>query len=172
MKNRKLLEGEELIVAKAALPPQTPPCWPRGRICIYLCFCEPRSIQKNKSDHKIKQNKRQQRQAGIYRILTCFCLFIKNGYDILEHIEYQVVVDNGFMNWRKGREWEGILNAVEENPIIAAVKSMDDLERCCKLEDIRVVFILFGDICSIGDIVKTIKAAGKIAMVHVDLIVD
>ena len=66
-----------------------------------------------------------------------------------------------------GREF---WNAVEENPLIAAVKSMDDLEQCCKLEDIRVVFILFGDICSIGDIVKTIKAAGKIAMVHVDLI--
>ena len=61
-----------------------------------------------------------------------------------------------------GREF---WNAVEENPIIAAVKSMDDLEQCCRLEDIRVVFILFGDICSIGDIVKKIKAAGKIAMV-------
>ena len=59
---------------------------------------------------------------------------------------------------------------MEDNPIIAAVKSMDDLEGCCKLEDIRVVFVLFGDICSIGDIVKKIKAAGKIAMVHVDLI--
>ena len=67
-----------------------------------------------------------------------------------------------------GREF---WNAVEENPIIAAVKCMDDLEQCCKLEDIRVVFILFGDICSIGDIVKKIKAAGKLAMVHVDLIV-
>ena len=55
-------------------------------------------------------------------------------------------------------------DAVEDNPIIAAVKSMDDLEGCCKLEDIRVVF------GSIGDIVKKIKAAGKIAMVHVDLV--
>ena len=47
---------------------------------------------------------------------------------------------------------------------------MDDLEVCCSLEDIRVVFILFGDVCSIREIVKTIKDAGKIAMVHVDLI--
>lgn len=39
--------------------------------------------------------------------------------------------------------------AVEENPIIAAVKNMDDLKICCSLEDIRVVFILFGDVCSI-----------------------
>lgn len=61
-------------------------------------------------------------------------------------------------------------NAVEENPIIAAVKNMEDLEQCCTLPEIRVVFILFGDICSIADIVKKVKQADKIAMVHVDLI--
>ena len=60
--------------------------------------------------------------------------------------------------------------AVEENPIIAAVKNMDDLKICCSLEDIRVVFILFGDVCSIDRIVKRVKDAGKVAMVHVDLI--
>ena len=60
--------------------------------------------------------------------------------------------------------------AVEENPIIAAVKNMNDLEVCCSLEDIRVVFILFGDICSVKEIVDKVKAAGKVAMVHVDLI--
>lgn len=60
--------------------------------------------------------------------------------------------------------------AVEDNPIIAAVKNMNDLEVCCSLEDIRVVFILFGDVCSIKEIVDKVKAAGKVAMVHVDLI--
>jgi len=60
--------------------------------------------------------------------------------------------------------------AVEENPIIAAVKNMDDLKICCSLEDIQVVFILFGDVCSIDRIVKRVKDAGKVAMVHVDLI--
>ena len=64
-----------------------------------------------------------------------------------------------------GREF---WNAVEENPIIAAVKSMDDLEQCCKLEDIRVVFILIGDISSIVYIVKKIDTAGKIAKMLVD----
>ena len=49
--------------------------------------------------------------------------------------------------------WE----AVEENPIIAAVKNMEDLEKCCSLSDIHVVFILFGDICSIADIVQRLK---------------
>lgn len=52
--------------------------------------------------------------------------------------------------------WE----AVEENPIIAAVKNMEDLEKCCSLSDIHVVFILFGDICSIADIVQKVKEAG------------
>ena len=37
--------------------------------------------------------------------------------------------------------------ALEENPIIAAIKNMDDLELCCSIEEIRVVFVLFGDIC-------------------------
>lgn len=47
---------------------------------------------------------------------------------------------------------------------------MEDVEECCKHDDIRVIFILFGDVCSIGSIVKTIRDAGKIAMVHMDLI--
>lgn len=61
-------------------------------------------------------------------------------------------------------------DAVESGPVIAAVKDMEGLERCCKLEEIQVVFILFGDICSIADIVKQVKDAGKIAMVHLDLV--
>lgn len=61
-------------------------------------------------------------------------------------------------------------DALEENPIIAAVKNMNDLQVCCTLEDIRVVFILFGDICSMAGIVEQVKSAGKLAMVHIDLI--
>ena len=61
-------------------------------------------------------------------------------------------------------------DAMMDNPIIAAVKDMEGLQRCSECEDIKVVFVLFGDICSIGDIVKKIKDTGKIAMVHVDLI--
>ena len=61
--------------------------------------------------------------------------------------------------------------AIEYNPIIAAVKDMEGLEKCCGLEDVKVIFTLFGDICSIESIVKKIKDAGKIAIVHMDLIV-
>ena len=59
---------------------------------------------------------------------------------------------------------------VESNPVIAAVKDMDGLDKCCQLEDVKVVFILFGDICSIPDIVRKVKEAGQMAVVHVDLI--
>ena len=42
-------------------------------------------------------------------------------------------------------------------------------EECLK-SDIQVVFILYGDICNIADIVDTVKQAGKMALVHLDLI--
>ena len=71
---------------------------------------------------------------------------------------------------RDGKMDQIFYDAVGSNPIIAAVKNMDDLKICCSLEDIQVVFILFGDVCSIDRIVKRVKDAGKVAMVHVDLI--
>ena len=63
-----------------------------------------------------------------------------------------------------------LTDALAENPIIAAVKDADGLEKCLVCEDIRVVFLLCGDICSIADIVQRVKNAGKIAIVHVDLL--
>ena len=62
-----------------------------------------------------------------------------------------------------GCQWKKIL-------LIAAIKSPEDLKECCGIPEIRIVFILYGDICSLGEIVKAVKDAGKIAMVHVDLI--
>lgn len=59
--------------------------------------------------------------------------------------------------------------AVENTPIIPAVKDEQSLQECLK-GDSSVVFILYGDICSIADIVEQIKARGKLAMVHMDLI--
>lgn len=61
-------------------------------------------------------------------------------------------------------------DTIADNPVIAAIKDYEGLEECCKYGDIKVVFVLYGDICSIGDIVKQLKDAGKIVMVHVDLI--
>lgn len=58
---------------------------------------------------------------------------------------------------------------IEANPVIAAVKDEEGLNVCCSCEDIKVVFILYGDICNIRKIVQRVKQSGKIAMVHVDL---
>ncbi len=59
--------------------------------------------------------------------------------------------------------------ALEDSPIIAAIKDDEGLQKCVT-SDSRVVFILYGDVISISDIVASVKAAGKIAMVHLDLI--
>lgn len=63
-----------------------------------------------------------------------------------------------------------LYDLIEANPVIAAVKDMDGLKACCLVEDVKVVFVLFGDICNIDAIVKQIKQSGKVAMVHIDLI--
>lgn len=59
--------------------------------------------------------------------------------------------------------------ALEDSPIIAAIKDDDGLKKCKESES-QVIFILYGDICNISDIVSEVKACGKIAMVHLDLI--
>ena len=61
-------------------------------------------------------------------------------------------------------------DAVTSNPIIAAVKDENGLKRCLESADTNVVFVLFGDVSTIADIVKRIKDAGKTVVVHMDLI--
>ena len=48
-------------------------------------------------------------------------------------------------------------NEIESNPIIAAVKDMDGLHKAVKIDSIRIIFILFGDVCNIAQIVDEIK---------------
>lgn len=59
--------------------------------------------------------------------------------------------------------------ALEDSPIITAIKDDDGLLKCIE-SDSRIVFILYGDIITIPDIVAKVKSAGKIAMIHIDLI--
>ncbi len=66
----------------------------------------------------------------------------------------------------KNREF---INKIEMNPIIAAVKDDEGLE-IALTEDVEIIFVLYGDICTIPRIVQKIKKADKVAMVHVDLI--
>ena len=61
-------------------------------------------------------------------------------------------------------------DAVDANPVIAAVKSDAGLQAAVEMEEIQVIFVLYGDVCTIPEILERIKAAGKKAMVHIDLI--
>ncbi len=53
--------------------------------------------------------------------------------------------------------------------LLQLLRMMKGLKKCLTSES-RVIFILYGDICNIPDIVETVKSSGKIAMVHIDLI--
>lgn len=63
-----------------------------------------------------------------------------------------------------------LYDAVMASPVIAAVKDMEGLERCLATDNIQVVFLLFGDIVTIPELVDRVKDAGKLVMVHTDLI--
>ena len=60
------------------------------------------------------------------------------------------------------------IELLESSPVIAAVKDDKGLKRCFDSE-CQVVFVLYGNICNIGGIVRQIQEHGKVAIVHVDL---
>lgn len=62
-----------------------------------------------------------------------------------------------------------ILEQFEDCPVVAAIKDEDGLDKCLE-SDIQIVFVLYGDICNIGDIVGRLKSAGKTVFIHADLI--
>lgn len=64
---------------------------------------------------------------------------------------------------------KSMLERLLEFPVIAAVKNEGGLKRALASPS-PAVFVLFGDICSIGGIVGQIKASEKLAIVHLDLI--
>ncbi|HJD39820.1 MAG TPA: glycerol-3-phosphate responsive antiterminator [Candidatus Blautia stercoripullorum] len=62
-----------------------------------------------------------------------------------------------------------ILETFEDCPVIAAIKDEEGLRKCLE-SDIPIVFVLYGDICNIHDIVGRLKQAGKIVIIHLDLV--
>ena len=58
---------------------------------------------------------------------------------------------------------------VTDCPVIASVKDQAGLAKSL-LSESSIVFILFGDVCSISSIVQKVKDAGKTAIVHMDLL--
>lgn len=61
------------------------------------------------------------------------------------------------------------MDLMEESPIIAAVKDYSGLSKCLESES-KIIFVLFGDILTINDIISKIKDSGRIAIIHIDLI--
>lgn len=59
--------------------------------------------------------------------------------------------------------------SVEGYTIITAIKDDAGLKKCFSVES-NIVFVLYGDVCGIGNIVEMLHKHGKTAVVHIDLI--
>lgn len=59
--------------------------------------------------------------------------------------------------------------ALLDTPIIAAVKNETGLQQALESE-CAAVFLLFGSICSIAELVQRVKDSGKMVFVHLDLV--
>lgn len=59
--------------------------------------------------------------------------------------------------------------AMNENPVIAAVKRIEDIDEAAKSSG-TVIFILCGDIFNLEDMVSKAKTGGKLVFIHLDLI--
>ena len=62
-----------------------------------------------------------------------------------------------------------VVGLLDESPIVAAVKNEEGLQRCLTCES-KVVFVLFGTVNSVPDLVNALKNAGKTVFVHLDLL--
>ena len=62
-----------------------------------------------------------------------------------------------------------LLELLDAGPVIAAVKDDGGLAQALE-SDVSVLFLLYGDILTIRDTVARVRAAGKRAFVHLDLI--
>ena len=62
-----------------------------------------------------------------------------------------------------------LLEIIADSPVIAAVKDEEGLDKSLRT-DCRIIFILYGNICSLTTIVEKIKKRDKLAIVHTDLI--
>lgn len=64
---------------------------------------------------------------------------------------------------------EEFIGLLKNNRIIAAIKDEEGLEKILA-SNCRIVFVLFGDIVNLPNIISRIKDCGKTVFVHIDLI--
>lgn len=62
-----------------------------------------------------------------------------------------------------------ILSRLERNPVIAAVRTPTAVKDACGALA-EVAFLLCGDILNAGDLVRRLQAAGKLVLIHMDLL--
>lgn len=62
-----------------------------------------------------------------------------------------------------------LYNCLNNYPIIAAIKNEEGLKKSLQSES-KIIFVLFGNINNIEEIVSVLKQHGKIVFVHADLI--
>lgn len=64
---------------------------------------------------------------------------------------------------------ENFANRLNKNPIIAAVKNLDNLAEALE-SDCEIIFLLCGNIFNLEDIVSRVREKNKLIFIHVDLI--
>lgn len=64
-----------------------------------------------------------------------------------------------------GHHFRGTL---EKNPVIAAVKNREELERALR-SSVEIIFLLGGNICEMEEMVSATRERGKALYVHIDL---
>ena len=62
-----------------------------------------------------------------------------------------------------------IIERIEENPIIAAVRNESDLDEAIASQ-VTTIFLLHADIFNLSRMVDRVKAAGKTVLIHVDFL--
>jgi glycerol uptake operon antiterminator len=64
---------------------------------------------------------------------------------------------------------ETIIDRLEQNPVIAAVQNVEDLEIAIKSQ-VNTIFLLCADIFNAKSLVNRIRNAGKSALIHIDFL--
>ncbi|QVQ53423.1 glycerol-3-phosphate responsive antiterminator [Spiractinospora alimapuensis] len=64
---------------------------------------------------------------------------------------------------------EPLADILADEPVVASVKNAEDLDVVLRSE-CRVVFLLYGTLLDLPDLVRTLKDAGRIVLVNVDLL--
>lgn len=63
-----------------------------------------------------------------------------------------------------------LYDVLTENPIIMAIKDDEGFRACLKFQEARIVFVLYGEVSTIAGITGRLREAGKMVIVHMDLI--